>query len=100
MRDYENGLLVFRVDQDELWSKVKLNDAELQNYYEANKNKYTKLDSAGNSIPKSFDEVKPQISNELQQIKFKEIEKEYLDKLKQKYPVKVYDEVLLDAFKD
>lgn len=100
MRDYENGLLVFRVDQDELWSKVKLNDTELQNYYEANKSKYTKLDSAGNSIPKSFDEVKPQISNELQQIKFKEIEKEYLDKLKQKYPVKVYDEVLLDAFKD
>lgn len=100
MRDYENGLLVFRVDQDELWSKVKLNDAELQNYYEANKSKYTKLDSTGNSIPKSFDEVKPQISNEMQQIRFKEIEKEYLDKLKQKYPVKIYDEVLLDAFKD
>lgn len=100
MRDYENGLLVFRVDQDELWSKVKLNDAELQSYYESNKSKYTKLDSLGNSVPKSFDEVKPQISNELQQVKFKEIEKEYLDKLKKKYPVKIYDEVLLDAFKE
>jgi peptidyl-prolyl cis-trans isomerase SurA len=100
MRDYENGLLVFRVDQDELWSKVKLNDTELQNYYESNKSKYTKLDSLGSSIPKSFDEVKPQISNELQQVKFKEIEKEYLDKLKKKYPVKIYDEVLLDAFKE
>jgi peptidyl-prolyl cis-trans isomerase SurA len=100
MRDYENGLLVFRVDQDELWSKVKLSDAELQSYYDANKSKYTKLDSLGHSVPKTFDEVKPQISNELQQIRFKEIEKEYLDRLKQKYPVKIYDEVLLDAFKE
>ncbi len=100
IRDYENGLLVFRVDQDELWSKVKLTDTELQSYYNANSSKYTKLDSTGKSVPKTFEEVKPEISNELQQVKFKEIEKAYIDSLKQKYPVKIYDDVLLDAFKE
>ncbi len=98
--DYENGLLVFRVDQDELWSKVKLADTDLQSYYEANKTKYTKLDSAGQSTLKTFEEVKPEISNELQQLKYKEIEKAYIETLKQKYPVKIYQEVLNDAFKE
>ena len=100
IRDYENGLLVFRVDQDELWSKVKLTDNELQSYYSSNQSKYTKLDSTGKSVPKTFEEVKPEISNELQQVKFKEIEKAYIDALKQKYPVKIYEDVLLDAFKE
>jgi peptidyl-prolyl cis-trans isomerase SurA len=100
LRDYENGLLVFRVDQDELWSKVKLTDPDLQGYYESNKAKYTKLDSAGQSTFKTFEEVKPEISNELQQIKYKEIEKAYVESLKQKYPVKIYQEVLQDAFKE
>jgi peptidyl-prolyl cis-trans isomerase SurA len=100
LRDYENGLLVFRVDQDELWSKVKLTDTDLQSYYESNKTKYTKLDSAGQSTLKTFEEVKPEISNELQQVKYKEIEKAYVDSLKQKYPVKINQEVLQDAFKE
>ncbi len=100
MTDYENGLLVFRVDQDELWSKVKISDNDLQSYYESNKSKYTKLDSAGQTVSKAFEEVKPEISNELQQVKYKEIEKAYIESLKQKYPVKIYQEVLNDAFKE
>ncbi|MGH2575658.1 MAG: peptidylprolyl isomerase, partial [Ignavibacteria bacterium] len=45
LRDYENGLLVFRIDQDELWTKVKLTDNEMQSYYATNKSRYTKIDS-------------------------------------------------------
>src|SRR4030095_14305040 len=100
LRDYENGLLVFRVDQDELWSKVKMNDSELQSYYEMNKAKYTKVDSAKQTVNKSFDEVKAEISNEMQQIKYKETEKSYLDALRQKYPVKINEEVLAESFKE
>ncbi|HWA06464.1 MAG TPA: peptidylprolyl isomerase, partial [Ignavibacteria bacterium] len=48
--DYENSLLVFRIDQDELWSKVKINDADLTSYYESNKSKYTKTDSTGKPV--------------------------------------------------
>jgi peptidyl-prolyl cis-trans isomerase SurA len=100
LKDYENGLLVFRVDQDELWSKVKLNDDELKSYYESNKSKYSKVDSTGTSTFKPFEEVKAEISNDMQQIKYKDTEKAYLDSLRQKYPVKIYEDVLAEAFKE
>lgn len=98
--EYENGLLVFRIDQDELWSKVKLSDAELQSYYEGNKNKYQKTDSAGVVSYKKFEEVKAEVSNEMQQVKYKEMEKAYIDGLRAKYPVTIHEDVLLEAFKD
>lgn len=100
VKDYENGLLVFRIDQDELWSKVRVLDEDMQSFYKANMNKYTTKDSAGTDVPKSFEDAKAQLSNDVQQLKFKEIEKKYLDGLREKYPVKIYDEVLRDAFKD
>jgi peptidyl-prolyl cis-trans isomerase SurA len=99
LRDYENGLLVFRVDQDELWAKVKTGEEDLKAYYESNKQKYSKTDSAGKTSFKPFDEVKAEISNELQQIKYKDTEKAYIESLKQKYPVKIYEDVLAESFK-
>ena len=98
--DYENGLLVFRVDQDELWSKVKVSEEDILSYYTTNKSKYTKVDSTGKQVNKSIEEAKPEISNELQQLKYKDIEKAYLDALRAKYPVTVHEEVLAEAFKD
>ncbi len=98
--DYENGLLVFRVDQDELWSKVKINETDITSYYEANKTKYTKADSTGKQVNKTIDEAKAEISNELQQLKYKDTEKAYLDALRQKYPIVIHEEILAEAFKD
>lgn len=100
LKDYENGLLVFRIDQDELWSKVKLNEDELKSYYESNKTKYTKVDSTGQNTFKPFEEVKAEISNELQQVKYKDTEKTYLESLRQKYPVKINEDILAEAFKE
>lgn len=98
--DYENGLLVFRIDQDELWSKVKLSDNDLLSFYESNKSKYVKNDSTGAQVVKPFDEAKPEISNELQQLKYKDSEKAYLESLRQKYPVVMHEDILNEAFKD
>lgn len=100
LTEYENGLLVFRIDQDELWSKVKLEDPEMLAYYESNKSKYATLDSAGNQIFKPFDQVRAEISNDMQQLKYKEIEKAYLESLRQKYPVTIHEDILLEAFKE
>lgn len=100
VREYENGLLVFRIDQDELWTKVKLTEPELMSYYEQNKEKYMTLDSTGKSVSKQFEQVKAEISNELQQVKYKDTEKNYLESLKQKYPVKINEDVLLMAYQD
>lgn len=98
--DYENGLLVFRIDQDELWSKVKVNDADLTTYYESNKSKYTKTDSTGKPVMKTLDESKAEISNELQQLKYKDSEKAYLDALRAKYPITIHEDILAEAFKE
>ena len=49
---------------------------------------------------KPFDDVKSEISNTLQQDKFKEMEKVYVDNLMVKYPVKVNETILLEAFKE
>jgi peptidyl-prolyl cis-trans isomerase SurA len=98
--DYENGLLVFRIDQDELWSKVKLADNDLLSFYESNKSKYVKNDSTGAQVVKPFEEAKPEISNELQQLKYKDSEKSYLESLRQKYPIVIHEDVLAESFKD
>jgi len=98
--DYENGLLVFRIDQDELWTKVKINDADINTYYESNKSKYSKTDSTGKPVLKTLDEAKAEISNELQQLKYKDSEKAYLDALRAKYPVTIHEDILAEAFKD
>ncbi|MEP7146176.1 MAG: peptidylprolyl isomerase [bacterium] len=99
LTEYENGLLSFKVDQEELWRKIKIMPEELQQYYETNKSKYSFTDS-GKVKDKPFEEVKSEISNAMQQQRFKDLEKEYVDNLKKKYPVKVNEAILIEAFKE
>ena len=73
LTEYENGLLSFKIDQEELWRKIKITPEDLQSYYDANKATYSYTDS--NKVKtKSLDEVKSEISNTLQQTKFKEMD--------------------------
>lgn len=97
--EYQSGLLSFKIDQEELWSKIKITDPDIQNYYEANKQRYTYTENNEQKF-KAIDDVKSEISQVLQQDKFKELEKNYIDGLKQKYPVKIYDKVIEKAFKN
>ncbi|MEO8447147.1 MAG: peptidylprolyl isomerase [bacterium] len=99
LTEYENGLLSFKVDQEELWRKIKITPEDLQAYYDKNKDKYSSMDS-GKVVTRPMEEVKSEISNNLQQEKFKEMEKEYVDNLKKKYPVKVNEAILIEAFKE
>jgi peptidyl-prolyl cis-trans isomerase SurA len=98
-REYESGLLSFKVDQDELWSKIKITDQDIQTYYEANKQKYQYTENNETKF-RTVDEVKAEISQTLQQDKFKELEGNYVKDLKQKYPVKINEAVLEKAFKN
>jgi peptidyl-prolyl cis-trans isomerase SurA len=99
LTEYENGLLSFKVDQEELWSKIKITNEDMMKYYDANKAKYQYTENNEQKI-RAFDDVKAEISNTLQQDKFKELEAEYVNKLKQKYPIKINEKVLMEAFKD
>jgi len=98
-REYESGLLSFKIDQDELWSKIKITDQDIQTYYEANKQKYQYTENNETKF-RTVDEVKAEISQTLQQDKFKELEGNYVKDLKQKYPVKINEAVLEKAFKN
>lgn len=99
LTEYENGLLSFKIDQEELWSKIKITNEDMMKYYETNKAKYQFTEN-NETKTRPFDEVKAEISNTLQQDKFKELEVEYVNRLKQKYPVKINEKVLMEAFKD
>lgn len=99
LTEYENGLLSFKVDQDELWSKIQVQPADIQQYYETNKDKFSYTDSTGVKY-KILDDVKAEISNIIQQDKFKEMESALIVTLQNKYPVKINDKALENAFKE
>jgi peptidyl-prolyl cis-trans isomerase SurA len=40
MKEYENGLLIFRIDQDEIWSKIEVSDSALRAFYQTTRDKY------------------------------------------------------------
>ncbi|MGE5402186.1 MAG: peptidylprolyl isomerase [Ignavibacteriales bacterium] len=40
MDDYKNGIYIFKLQDDEIWSKIQLDSARLYNYYEQTKSQY------------------------------------------------------------
>lgn len=40
MQEYENGVLIYRLEQDEVWQKILVSDSLLRAYHEVNKRKY------------------------------------------------------------
>lgn len=47
MQDYRNGIYIFKLQEDEVWNKVKLDSAKLFNYYQNNLDKYMMKDRVG-----------------------------------------------------
>jgi peptidyl-prolyl cis-trans isomerase SurA len=40
LKEYQDGILLYRIEQDEIWKKVVVNDSLLKIYYEANQQKF------------------------------------------------------------
>lgn len=40
MREYKKGILVFKIQQEEVWNKIKIDSVELQKYFNNNRKKY------------------------------------------------------------
>jgi parvulin-like peptidyl-prolyl isomerase len=40
MKEYEDGVLLFKIEQDEVWDKIDVSDSAMVAYYEANKEQY------------------------------------------------------------
>jgi peptidyl-prolyl cis-trans isomerase SurA len=41
MEDYRNGIFIFKLQDDEVWSKISLDSTKLYTYYSSTKNNYT-----------------------------------------------------------
>lgn len=41
MNDYKDGIFIFKLQEEEVWSKVKFDSADVYNYWSENKDKYT-----------------------------------------------------------
>ncbi len=40
LKEYQDGILLYRIEQDEVWKKLVTNDSLLRNYYDQTKEKY------------------------------------------------------------
>ncbi|MGE5458461.1 MAG: peptidylprolyl isomerase, partial [Methanococcaceae archaeon] len=40
MQDYQNGIYIFKLQDDQIWGKIKLDSLQLVNFYEQNKSNY------------------------------------------------------------
>lgn len=47
MKDYQNGIFIFKLQEEEVWNKLNVDSVKLVNYYEQNKQKYTWPDRVG-----------------------------------------------------
>jgi peptidyl-prolyl cis-trans isomerase SurA len=41
MKEYEEGIMLFKAEQNEVWNKVMINDSAMHIYFNANRSKYT-----------------------------------------------------------
>ena len=41
MKEYQEGIMLFKAEQTEVWNKVSVNDSSLHMYFDANRSKYT-----------------------------------------------------------
>ena len=99
MNEYTSGLLREKIDLEEISSKIKISDEDINGYYNSHIAQY-KIKDGETEKTRTVEEVKAEITNALRQEKFVQMEKTYIDGLKQKYPVKINDEELKKAFKD
>lgn len=47
MNDYQNGIFIFKLQEEEVWNKVKVDSAKLYDYYQNNIQKYSWQDRVG-----------------------------------------------------
>jgi peptidyl-prolyl cis-trans isomerase SurA len=47
MKDYQNGIFIFKLQEDEVWNKVAVDSVKLYDYYQKNMDKYSWPDRVG-----------------------------------------------------
>jgi len=81
MNEYLEGVLMFNVSEQKIWSKVQADESKLEAFYHSNSANYN---------GKSFEEVRGEVSGDYQLY----LENEWIKALRTKYSVKINDEEL------
>lgn len=81
MNEYRNAVLMFNISEIKVWDKSQSDENQLRDFYEKNKGFYKES---------SFEDAKGKVITDYQEV----LEKEWVDTLRKKYPVKVYQEEL------
>ncbi|WP_243718109.1 hypothetical protein [Pedobacter changchengzhani] len=75
LNEYRDGVLMFNISEEKIWSKAQDDEQALNNYYKLNANNYSK----------PLDEIRGQVIADFQE----NLEAEWIKKLRQKYNIKI-----------
>jgi peptidyl-prolyl cis-trans isomerase SurA len=92
IEEYHQGMMLFEMTNEKIWNVSLKDTAKLEEYYE--KIKFNYLDNTGN--PKPYETIKATVLTEYQN----ELEKEWINGLKEKYPVWINEELFMSIMKN
>ena len=87
VEEYHDGMVLYEITSAEVWLKAVKDSVGLENFYETVKHKYPV--SKSDSTPKLLSEVKSAVITEYQDM----LEKQWIAALREKYPVKVNEQL-------
>ena len=91
----KKGIMVQKYLQDQIRKEVKIEPADVELYYKANKDKYVEKDKEGNVIrEKPFEEVQQQVAQDLMAERQQDVYQRMVERLMRSQGVQVYDDVL------
>ena len=91
----KKSIMVQKYLQDQIRKEVKIEPADVELYYKANKDKYLEKDKDGKVIrEKPFDEVQQQVAQDLMVERQQDVYQRMVDRLMRAEGVEVFDDVL------
>lgn len=97
LRNMERSFLASKVLENTYADEIKVTATDVKNYYEANKSKYITKEEDESERQYEFDEVKDRAALDLMSEKEKDVQKNLLLQLREKYNVVIHNTALTPA---
>ena len=94
LKNIERNFLASKVLENTYTEEIKITETDVNNYYEANKNRYVKKEEDGNEHQYELNEIKDRVALDLMSEKEKDVQKILLSQLREKYNVVLHNSAL------
>ncbi len=94
LKEMERNYLASKVIENSYKDKINITAVDVKNFYEANKSKYIKKQEDGTEQQLTFDEARDRVSMDLMAEKEKDVQRNLLSMLRDKYNVVVHNSAL------